>query len=87
MGELTGLTHLAGERYRLRGDLTFHGVTRAVEGEVGLRLDGTTLHLTGRQVFDIRDFRVTPPRILLIRVHPDVDVHLDLVAEEDPRRG
>jgi len=71
-------------RYRVRGDLTFHGVTRQVEGEVTISApDGRSLVIEGEQVFDIRDFGVDPPKILMLKVHPDVRVRVKVVAQQE----
>ena len=67
--------------FRVEGDVTFHGVTRAVEDTVHVRSDGDRLILEGEHVFDIRDFGVKPPRILVLRVDPMVKVRIRLVAE------
>jgi polyisoprenoid-binding protein YceI len=81
-GDATELTELGSGRYRLRGDLAFHGVTRAVEGEVKVQAEGgRTLLLEGAQTFDVREFGIQPPRILMLKVHPDVAVRVRIVAE------
>lgn len=82
-GEATDVTQQGdGTRYRVKGDLTFHGVTRSVEGEVDLALpDERTLVLEGAQTFDIRDFDVAPPKILMFRVHPQVRVRVRVVSQ------
>jgi polyisoprenoid-binding protein YceI len=73
-----------GGRYQVLGDLTFHGVTRSVEGEVAVDLpDERTLVVEGEQVFDVRAFNLEPPKILLLRVHPDVTVRVRVVAERE----
>jgi polyisoprenoid-binding protein YceI len=66
--------------FRVEGDLTFHGVTRAIEGKVLVREDGDRLTLEGEHVFDIRDFGVKPPKILMLRVEPTVKVRIRLTA-------
>jgi polyisoprenoid-binding protein YceI len=71
-------------RYRIRGDLTFHGVTRPVEGEVTISApDERSLVIEGEQTFDIRDFGVDPPKILMLKVHPDVRVRVKVVAQQE----
>ncbi len=37
--------------------------------------------MTGEQVFDIRDFDVPSPTVLMLRIYPDVRVHLHVEAE------
>jgi polyisoprenoid-binding protein YceI len=82
-GETTELKESNG-RYRIRGDLTFHGVTRQVEGEVRISSpDERSLVIEGEQTFDIRDFGVDPPKILMLKVHPDVRVRVKVFAEQE----
>ena len=71
-----------GSRYVLRGDLTFHGVARPAEGAVSVEmLSERRLVVTGEQVFDIRDFAVPSPTMLMFRIYPDVRVRLHAEAE------
>jgi hypothetical protein len=44
------------------------------------RVDPDTIRLTGEETFDIRDFGMEPPRILLLRVEPEVRVRVDIIA-------
>jgi polyisoprenoid-binding protein YceI len=86
-GELTGLRAIDnGGRYRVRGDVTFRGVTRTYEDEMVFTLAGDRLvEMDGRATFDIRDFGMTPPRILMLKVEPEVEVTAHIVAErQDP---
>jgi hypothetical protein len=71
-------------RYRVAGELTFHGVTRPTEGTVDIAVaaDGR-LVVTGEQVFDIRDFAVPSPTVLMLRIYPDVRVHLHVEAKPE----
>jgi polyisoprenoid-binding protein YceI len=84
-GRLTELheTDEAG-RYRVVGEITFKGVTRICEDEITFTLDGDELHLRGTTAFDIRDWGMEPPRILMLRVHPEVTVTLDALATREP---
>jgi polyisoprenoid-binding protein YceI len=82
-GELTRMkaSSTAG-RYLVSGDVTFKGVTNGYTDEMVLEVvDDSTLRLTGQSTFDIRDFGMEPPRILLLRVEPEVAVRVELVAE------
>ena len=68
-------------RYLMTGDLTFHGVTHSVDGEVTIsRSDDNTLVIEGEREFDIRDFNVSPPKILMLKVHPEVKVRIRVEA-------
>jgi hypothetical protein len=71
--------------YRVRGDVTFRGVARSCEDEMTIKLvDERTLRIEGRSKFDVRDFGMQPPRILMLRVHPEVDVRVEIVATRTP---
>lgn len=78
-GQAREVAAAAGEaaRYRVRGDITFHGITRSVAGEVTVTVPGPgTLVVEGEQEFDVRDFDVKPPRIAMLKVHPQVRIRV-----------
>jgi DNA-binding PadR family transcriptional regulator len=69
-------------RYGLKGELTFHGVTRPAQGTVQVEATSDRrLVITGEQVFDIRDFAIPSPTVLMFRIYPDVRVRLHAEAE------
>jgi polyisoprenoid-binding protein YceI len=71
-------------RYIVGGDLTFRGVTRPYEDHMTVEvLNDQTITLTGESTFDIRDFGMEPPRILLLKVQPNVDVRVEIFAEKE----
>jgi DNA-binding PadR family transcriptional regulator len=71
-----------GARYQLEGELTFHGITRMVQGTVRVEADPSgRLVITGEQVFDMRDFDIPSPTVLMLRIYPDVRVRLHAEAE------
>lgn len=71
-------------RYRVRGDVTFRGQTRSHEDEITFTpTDDGALRIEGRSTFDVRDFGMEPPRILMLRVHPEVHVAIDAIAERE----
>jgi hypothetical protein len=84
-GVVTEVRESSPGRYRMLGDLTFHGVTKSVEGEVSLsQPDGDgTIVFEGEQTFDIREFGVQPPKVLMFKVHPDVTVRVRVVAQQE----
>ncbi len=68
----------------VNGDLSFRGVTRTYEDAMRIEgLGGDTVTLTGQSTFDIRDFGMEPPRILMLKVQPDVTVRVEIVAEKE----
>jgi polyisoprenoid-binding protein YceI len=71
-------------RLRVRGEVHFHGATKNVEGEVTVRVvDDRTIEIDGERQFDMRDFGLEPPRILMLRVYPEVRVRAHIVAERE----
>jgi DNA-binding PadR family transcriptional regulator len=69
------------DRYWLAGEATFHGVTRSLDGTVAVTSSGEDkLVVTGEHVFDIRDFDIASPTVLMLRIYPDVLVQLHVEA-------
>jgi len=83
VGDLATLEPVGDDgHYRVTGDLSFHGVTRSVTDDLEVRLlDPCTVALGGSSSFDVRDFGLEPPKMLGLRVHPDVEVRVRIVAE------
>jgi len=71
------------DRYRAAVSVTAHGRTQAFEEDFRLQRNGGRVVLDGQHTFDMRDFGVNPPRILTLRVEPQVKVSVRLVAEEE----
>jgi len=81
-GRLTAASPTGEGAYRLAGEVTFRGVTAAVSGDVTLETleapPAGEAVLRGAADFDIRDFGLEPPRVLLLRVDPVVTVAIEL---------
>jgi hypothetical protein len=70
------------DRYRVTSAVTIHGVTRKLEGTIVVGQPGPgVVSVTGEQVVDIRDFEISSPTVLMLRIYPDVVVRLYLEAE------
>ena len=84
-GLLTSMVPVGADgRVRVQGDLVFRGVSRPVEDDMVLTVvDHRTIRLDGESTFDIRDFGMEPPRILMLRVAPEVKVRVEIVAEKE----
>jgi hypothetical protein len=68
--------------YRARGVVTFRGVSRPAEDELRVTFEaGRALRIEGAHEFDIRDFDMEPPRVLMMHVEPLVRVRISLRAE------
>jgi polyisoprenoid-binding protein YceI len=84
-GDLKSMKRTNGSSdYLVSGDLTFRGVTRSYEDTMTVdEVDNRTVTLAGRSTFDIRDFGMEPPRILMLKVQPEVAVRVEIVAEKE----
>jgi polyisoprenoid-binding protein YceI len=71
------------DRYRAAVGVTAHGRTQSFDEDFSMRREGRRLVLEGKHTFDMRDFGVDPPRILTLKVDPQVRVSVRLVAEEE----
>jgi polyisoprenoid-binding protein YceI len=82
VAELVDAHPIGDGRFRARGRVTVGGVAREVEGELRAELDEDgRLHLCGRETFDVRRWEIRPPDLLVLKVHPTVDVTVDLEAQ------
>jgi hypothetical protein len=84
-GELTGMraTKTVG-RYVVSGQVTCKGATREAEDEMTIAaLDDRTLLLEGEHTFDFTEFGIVAPKIMMLRVYPEVVVAVRIVAEAD----
>jgi polyisoprenoid-binding protein YceI len=68
-------------RYRAGAQLTMHGQTREISGDIQLSVVGTTMTIDGQQVINVKDFGIDPPRLIILKVEPDVDLQVHIVAE------
>ncbi len=84
-GELTAMNSTGADgRYLVTGDVTFRGVTRSYEHEMDFAfLEDATLRVDGRSTFDIREFGMEPPRILMFKVDPEVNVRVEIIARPE----
>jgi polyisoprenoid-binding protein YceI len=83
VGELSQARSNDDGSVHLAGALQFHGQAREVEADIVAVVSGGRLIADWHQVVDIRQFGVNPPRILLLRVYPEVSVtvHIEATAE------
>lgn len=86
-GELTSLRSVDGDgsgRFVATGEITFRGVTKSSSDEITVSVDaGESIRIRGSSTFDIREFGMDPPRLLMLTVSPDVRVAIDVVAEKE----
>ena len=71
--------------YLVGGDITFRGVARHHEDVMSIStVDDQTIRLAGQSSFDIREFGMEPPRILLLKVEPEVEIRVEIFATKEP---
>lgn len=73
-GRIHDAREIAPGRYRLSGNLSLHGVTREIEGEVDIRVADGALVIEGSTLLDTRDYKIEPPKVLMLEVHPKVKI-------------
>jgi hypothetical protein len=67
------------DSYAVAGDLSFHGHTRRFEHEMTIVVhENSRIELAGEYVFDIRQFDMKPPSMLMLKVYPEVAVRIEL---------
>ncbi len=64
--------------YLVTGDVSFHGKTRTFTHAMRIQLTDEGIALTGEDVFDIREFGMKPPSMLMVRVYPEISVRVEL---------
>jgi polyisoprenoid-binding protein YceI len=69
--------------YSVAGDIVFHGKTRSFEHGMDIELDDHEVSLTGDYVFDIREFGMKPPSMLMVRVYPEIAVRVELYGTRE----
>ena len=70
-------------RYRATAKLTMHGQTRDVTGEVQLTFTNGTVTVEAPATINMQDFGIDPPRLIVLKVEPDVDVSAHIVAQQE----
>lgn len=87
-GDLDDAAPLGGFRLRLTGRLKIHGVSQTVVVDVTAKATGdSVVEVEGEKVIDMRDFGLTPPRFLTLRVEPTVRIRARLVASRAREEG
>ncbi|MEA2502342.1 MAG: YceI-like domain, partial [Actinomycetota bacterium] len=70
--------------YQVSGEVTFRGVARHHQDHMTIHaVDDKTIELAGKSRFDIREFGMEPPRILMLKVDPEVEVRVEIIAVKE----
>jgi polyisoprenoid-binding protein YceI len=70
-------------RYLVSGDIVFHGKTRSFQHEMHISASNGAIELSGDYLFDIREFGMKPPSMLMVRVYPEISVRVELHGQLD----
>lgn len=70
-------------RYLVAGVISFHGKSRSFEHVMNIEIGEEEVSLTGDYVFDIREFGMKPPSMLMIRVYPEIAVRVELYGTRE----
>jgi polyisoprenoid-binding protein YceI len=84
-GEIVSVTEAGRPNdYMVAGDLSFHGKTRRFEHMMTITVQkGSAIELKGDYVFDIREFNMRPPSMLMLKVYPEVAVRVELYGSAE----
>jgi len=81
VGTVTAADRVDDRTLAVTGDIAFRGEVRPVAGELDLVVGGAgRLTIEGSVALDVRDWGLTPPRVGLLRVHPDIEVRIHVEA-------
>lgn len=64
--------------YLVSGDISFHGKVRTFEHQMQITSSEGNITLSGDYTFDIREFGMKPPSMLMVRVYPEISVRVEL---------
>jgi polyisoprenoid-binding protein YceI len=64
--------------YVVTGEVSFHGKTRTFSHGMRIEAGDGAISLSGEDVFDIREFGMKPPSMLMVRVYPEISVRVEL---------
>ncbi len=69
---------------QLPGNITVHGVTRAVTATAQAQLNGDKLEVAGSVAADMSDFGVSPPQVPFVTVDSSVVIEFDIFLTKSP---
>jgi polyisoprenoid-binding protein YceI len=79
--DVTQVSGPSGGRYNVSGKLSLRHVTHEVSGTAEMRMHGDgAMQVDGELTLDLRDFQLDPPKLLGLRVYPQVAVTVQIFA-------
>jgi len=85
LGDLTVVLGVDGPTADIEGRISFRGEEVAVEGRIELtEIAADRIVVEGEGRFDLRWWGLEPPRLLMLKVSPEITVRIRLVMEPEP---
>ncbi|HVS68444.1 MAG TPA: YceI family protein [Mycobacteriales bacterium] len=70
-----------GRRWALEAEITIHGTTRVMSCAADVEtVNDNVIRIHGSHVVDMRDFAISVPSVLMLRIYPDVTVRCRIDA-------
>ena len=83
-GDARSAEPAGGDAIRLLGTIAFLGIEHEVGGDVVVTASSPDrVVIEGAQSFDVRDWGLSPPNLLLMRVEPTIRVRIHVEAEAE----
>jgi hypothetical protein len=77
-GDITAVTAVSNDVADISGIVGFRGEDIEVSGTIGVEAVGERLWVEGAQTLDVRWWGLKPPRLLVVKVHPEIEVAIRL---------
>lgn len=83
-GDLTDVSSVEGRQADIEGRISFRGEDVDVEGRIELsEVKPGRVVLEGEGVFDVRWWGLEPPKLLMLKVYPELTVRIRLVLDSE----
>jgi polyisoprenoid-binding protein YceI len=79
--EIKEVVSKGSDAYTLKGTMSFHGVTKAMNFESTITQDASKVHLKSTAVMKMSDFGMKPIKLLFLTVRDQVDLSVDMVLK------
>lgn len=76
--EVKDVVSKGGNSYILKGMMTLHGVTKAMNFESTITQEGSKVRIKGSSVMKMSDFGIKPPKMVFLTVRDQVDLSVDV---------
>ena len=74
VADVQELKPLGAGKYRATAELNVRGNSKTVQANVSIAVTGSRVVVETEHIFDMREFGIDPPRVLMLRMEPEVRV-------------